>query len=189
MELSSHGVAVLPAALPAPAVAALREELLSLDAAGRMQAAGVGRGQAVAVREQIRGDRIFWLEPELPAAQAYLTFMDGLRRELNRAFYLGLLEYEAHYACYPPGGFYKKHVDRHRDWPARTISSVCYLNADWPQAAGGELLIYRPEGELLHRLRPEAGTLVLFRSDDIPHEVLAASQPRLSIAGWFRRQL
>ncbi len=186
-KLAGHGVAVLPQALPAPAVTALREELLALDAAGQMQAAGVGRGQATAVREQIRGDRICWLEPEMPAAAAYLAFMEGLRQALNQAFYLGLVEYEAHYACYPPGGFYKKHVDRHRDLAARTISSVCYLNPEWPADAGGELLIYSPTGELLHRQQPQAGALVLFRSDDIPHEVLAASQQRLSIAGWFRR--
>lgn len=33
---------------------------------------------------------------------------------------------------------------------------------------------------------PEAGTLVLFLSEDVPHEVLPAYADRYSIAGWFR---
>ena len=33
---------------------------------------------------------------------------------------------------------------------------------------------------------PELGTLVIFLSEDIPHEVLPAMRDRYSIAGWFR---
>ena len=35
-------------------------------------------------------------------------------------------------------------------------------------------------------VEPRAGTLVAFLSEKIPHEVLAATRERYSIAGWFR---
>jgi SM-20-related protein len=33
---------------------------------------------------------------------------------------------------------------------------------------------------------PKNGTLVLFLSEEFPHEVLVAKKTRYSIAGWFR---
>ena len=35
-------------------------------------------------------------------------------------------------------------------------------------------------------LVPDGGTLVLFMSDDTPHEAKRATRERWSIAGWFR---
>ena len=35
---------------------------------------------------------------------------------------------------------------------------------------------------------PQAGTLALFLSADMPHEVLPATRERLSLTGWFRRR-
>lgn len=55
--------------------------------------------------------------------------MDGLRQQLNRALYLGLNNYEAHYAAYQAGGFYKKHLDlfkgkRNRIVPICSVSDA-----------------------------------------------------------------
>ena len=118
--------------------------------------------------------------------------MDDLRRTLNRELFLGLAEYEAHYAYYEPGSFYRRHVDRHgfdaegAGCGQRVISTVCYVNeSSWPADAGGELVLYAEDlGPL--KVTPEAGTLVVFRSDNLAHEVLPATQQRLSIAGWMR---
>ena len=41
---------------------------------------------------------------------------------------------------------------------------------------------------LLHGVLSEAGTLVVFLSADVPHEVLPATRDRLSLTGWFRRR-
>lgn len=185
--LPEPGWVVLPGAVSAELVAALRDELRVLDAAAAFHAAGVGRGSGQQVETRIRGDRIAWLQAVWPAAARYLALMDTLRQTLNRELFLGVAEYEAHYARYAPGSFYRRHVDRHSDSAGgqRVISTVCYLNEPgWP-AAGGELVLYPPSGEP-QRVRPEAGTLVVFRSDNLPHEVLAASRERLSIAGWMR---
>ena len=35
---------------------------------------------------------------------------------------------------------------------------------------------------------PQAGTLALFLSGEMPHEVLPATRERLSLTGWFRRR-
>ena len=189
--LPEPGHVVLPGFLPAALVAALRGELREQDAAGRFHAAGIGRGAAQQVQRQIRGDRIAWLEASWPAAAAYLQVMEDLRQRLNRELFLGLAEYEAHYACYEPGSGYGRHIDRHVSTPGagqgqRVISTVCYLNEPgWPADAGGELVLH-PDDEEPSSVTPEAGTLVVFRSDTLAHEVLPALRQRLSIAGWMR---
>lgn len=123
----------------------------------------------------------------MPAGIIYLRWMECLRVALNRELFLGLAEFEAHYAHYPPGTFYKKHVDRHCDSNARVISVVFYLNNDWSAEAGGELLMHGEGGQPLFSVSPKGGTLLLFTSEDMPHEVRAATRERWSIAGWFRR--
>lgn len=39
-----------------------------------------------------------------------------------------------------------------------------------------------------HDVLPQAGTLALFLSGDMPHEVLPATRERRSLTGWFRRR-
>lgn len=191
--LPEPGYVVLPGFLPASLVAALRDELRELDVAGRFHAAGIGRGAAQQVQRAIRGDRIAWLAAaDMPAAKAYLAIMDDLRKTLNREYFLGLAEYEAHYACYEPGSGYGRHIDRHASMPGegqgqRVISTVCYVNeAGWPADAGGELVLFADGERPPLKVGPEAGTLVVFRSDNLAHEVLPAQRQRLSIAGWMR---
>ncbi len=122
----------------------------------------------------------------MPVGQAFMRWMDGLRVSLNRDLFLGLDSFEAQYAHYPVGASYGTHVDRHHHSNARVVSAVIYLNADWPADAGGELVIYDAHDVPRLTLAPEGGTLVLFMSDDTPHEAKKATRERWSIAGWFR---
>lgn len=155
---------------------------------GELAPAGTGRGQAQAVREGIRGDRIQWLEPgESAACDRYLAAMDTLRLGLNAALYLGLDDYESHFALYPPGACYHKHLDRFRDDDRRVVSAVLYLNQDWQAEQGGALRLYLDQEQTLD-IAPLTGRLVLFMSDRMPHEVLPATHERLSLTGWFRRR-
>lgn len=193
--LPEPGFVILPNFIPSNLCQALRDELRTQDQRGAFHAAGVSRGHKQVVETRIRGDRIAWLQHKWPAASAYLALIDDLRETLNRQCFLGLAEYEAHYACYDPGSFYRRHIDRHDAADAerssqlrsqRVLSTVCYLNdEDWQAADGGQLLMF-PPGERAVPVLPLAGTLVLFRSELIPHEVLAATRQRLSIAGWLR---
>jgi SM-20-related protein len=165
---------------------ALRAEADALQAAGRLAPAATGRGEGR--RDAgLRGDSTAWLEAsDGPATARWLEAMDALRVGLNRRLLLGLEELEAHVACYPPGAGYARHRDRFADDDARVVSQVCYLNPDWPGDAGGALRLHLPGSTV--DIAPRAGTVVLFLSEELEHEVLPATRERWSIAGWFRRR-
>ena len=187
-DLAARGWSRLDNVLPATLTHELAEECRKRARAGALNPAGVGRGQGLAVREGIRGDSIQWLEHGQSApSDGYLQAMDELRSALNQAFYLGLEDFECHFACYPPGAFYQKHLDRFRDDDRRTVTAVYYLNEAWQTEHGGALRLYLADDTELDVL-PSAGTLVLFISADLPHEVLPATRERLSLTGWFRRR-
>ncbi|MFY0989969.1 2OG-Fe(II) oxygenase [Halomonas sp. C05BenzN] len=167
----------------------LHRELIGLADHDALDVAGIGRGRAHALRRDIRGDAIRWLDRESLAQRRYLEAMGELQNELNQALFLGLFEYEAHFALYPPGAFYRKHLDSFRGRANRIISTVSYLNPGWPADGGGEMVLFDamdPEREVA-RVRPTAGTFACFLSETVPHEVLPTRLPRASIAGWFRR--
>ena len=82
---------------------------------------------------------------------------------------------------YPPGAFYKKHLDQFNRDDHRKLSIICYLNNDWLPEYGGQLRMWI-SGKPIDVL-PTAGRLVCFRSDMTEHEVLPATHPRLSITG------
>lgn len=149
--------------------------------------AGVGRQGDYQLNQNVRGDVIQWLEPGGFAVTEFLHWMDKLRLAINQRLFLGLFDYECHYATYRPGAFYQKHRDAFKGSPGRKLSTVLYLNPGWDLTAGGELVLYNDAGEdQLIRIAPECGKLVIFLSEDFPHEVLPATQLRQSIAGWFR---
>ncbi|WP_252106639.1 MULTISPECIES: 2OG-Fe(II) oxygenase [unclassified Halomonas] len=169
--------------------ASLERELYGLKEAQALEEAGIGRGREHHLRKDIRGDAIHWLNRESEAQRAYLSAMQRLQVALNQTLFLGLFEYEAHFAHYPTGAFYKRHLDSFRGRANRVVSTVGYLTPEWPRDGGGEMVIFDPndpEREVA-RVVPEAGTFACFLSDTIPHEVLPTRHPRSSIAGWFRR--
>lgn len=192
-QLGRAGYVVVEGFLDDKGCAALARGCRSLQAAGHLQAAAIGRGRTRAQHLEIRGDRVHWFEASAPtAAQAlYWQAMDVLRVDLNRTLLLGLDELEAHYALYVPDARYARHRDRFRDDDARVLSSVLYLNPGWREEDGGALRLYLPsDSQYPHvDIYPEAGTLVLFLSAEFEHEVLPANRERLSVAGWFRRRV
>lgn len=186
--LADVGYAVLPDFIPEPLQTALRQELLTRMEAGELKAAGVGRGADHRLLREVRGDQIHWLDGSTPAQTGWLRRMQGLQRQLNRRLYLGLRTHESQFAHFAPGTFYRRHLDSFTGRESRVVSTVLYLNRDWQPADGGGLVLFDPvTGAALHRVLPLSGTLVLFMSALIPHEVEATRRPRLSIAGWFRR--
>ncbi|GIZ12500.1 2OG-Fe(II) oxygenase [Pseudomonas sp. NCCP-436] len=187
-DLAGRGWAQQTLFAPPALTRELAAECLRRAYGGQLSPAGIGRGSSQQVQEGIRGDRIQWLEPGQHAAcDQYLQLMDELRLALNCNLYLGLEDFESHFACYEPGAFYQRHLDRFRDDDRRTVSAVFYLNEDWQAAQGGALRLYLNDGGE-HEVLPQAGTLVLFLSAEMPHEVLPANRERLSLTGWFRRR-
>ena len=187
-DLAETGWAVLPAFLSPEQASALLAESVALRA--RFHRAGMGRAGAHGVRSGTRGDDVLWLDGESlgPAQEAYLTAMEGLRADLNRSLYLGLLSYEAHFASYPVGAFYARHLDAlHGAGARRSLSCVLYLNPEWSDADGGHLRLYLngDRAEPFVDICPEAGTLVTFLSERFEHEVLVSARERSSVTGWF----
>ena len=106
---------------------------------------------------------------------------------MNRRLFLGLEDFESHFALYPPGAFYLRHLDRFRDDDRRMVSAVVYLNQGWLPEHGGHLRMYL-DGNVDYDVLPIGGCLVVFLSGEIPHEVMPATRDRLSLTGWFRRR-
>lgn len=147
--------------------------------------AGVGRKNNYNRNMFIRGDEICWINGDSDAGNAWLEWIEALQDYLNSRLFLGLFSFESHFAHYPPGTFYKKHVDAFKGESNRVLSVVLYLNPGWLPDDGGELILYFGEDESI-RITPNFGTLVTFLSEDFPHEVLSTNRDRYSIAGWFR---
>lgn len=113
--------------------------------------------------------------------------MENLRQNLNQQLFLGLFDYESHYAIYEQGAFYKKHLDALKGKSNRVLSTVLYLNKQWCAENAGELILYAADGKtVLESIQPKCGTIIIFLSEQFPHEVLSANKTRYSIAGWFR---
>lgn len=154
--------------------------------------AGIGRQTDFQLEGTIRSDSIHWLTNNSLATTAFLSWMDALKLGLNRRLFMGMFDYESHFAHYPVGAFYKKHLDAFRQKDGqrnsnRVLSTVFYLNENWSADDGGELLIYNAEDtQVIEKVAPAFGRLVIFLSEKFPHEVLPARRERKSIAGWFR---
>ncbi|HEX7026677.1 MAG TPA: 2OG-Fe(II) oxygenase [Gammaproteobacteria bacterium] len=185
-SLSERGYCLLPSWLPAGLIDALFIHFTSLDEQDFKEAA-IGRESNQLVNPFIRGDRIHWLDRTHPVTRDYLDWMENLRLELNKRLFLGLFDYECQYAWYPPGAFYKKHLDAFQGNTNRILSTVLYLNPDWQPQDGGELLLYPPAGDdPIETVSPQYGRMAIFLSNEFPHEVAKTNKARRSIAGWFR---
>jgi SM-20-related protein len=184
--LEHTGYIILDKPLPDELLAALLARCHDDDPA-RFRAAQVGRGAAKQRIDSIRGDVIDWLDASNSTDQAYLARMEELRLGLNAALFMGLFDYECHYAIYGEGDGYAKHSDVLQGKKNRILTTVLYLNEDWQSRDGGELLIYDPSGEtVIEQVQPTFGKMVVFLSEQFPHEVLVSHATRRSIAGWFR---
>ncbi|AZN37740.1 2OG-Fe(II) oxygenase [Iodobacter ciconiae] len=184
-DLVEHGFVLVPQFLDSTEVRGLASAMQ--ERRDLFCQAGVGRKEGHFVVEQIRGDHIYWIDARDPVAAQVLDRLNELKQSLNAALYLGLDELECHFAAYPAGSFYARHLDQHRGEDSRVVTVVLYLNSEWEEQDGGQLRLYLDEHRHLDVL-PEGGKLVVFLSDRFEHEVLAARRERLSLTGWFRRR-
>ncbi len=187
--LAERGWAVCKDFLPLDRVHGLASALRSAQRRGRLHAAATGSTARRVFRPDVRSDRICWLEPpgQCPAEAALLERLERLRANINRELQLGLFDLESHYALYAKGARYVRHLDRFADDDRRVLSCVLYLNGNWTAVDGGQLRLHLHAGEVSDIL-PVGGTLAVFLSAGVEHEVLPAARERMSIAGWFRRR-
>ncbi|HEX5792515.1 MAG TPA: 2OG-Fe(II) oxygenase [Rheinheimera sp.] len=146
--------------------------------------AGIGRLGDHQLNQQIRRDATQWFDGQSTAQQQYLALMAQLQQGFNRRCFLGLFDFECHFARYRRGDYYQKHVDAFSGRSNRVLTTVSYLNS---VNAGGELALYDEHDQLIDKFLPTERSLVLFESERFPHQVLPAIDTRYSIAGWFRK--
>lgn len=157
-----------------------------------------------------RSDKICWVNYEgldrekQPGLLELFKKMISIPFELNKKCNLYLQASGSfQIASYPPQAFYKKHLDGGYDAKlnnGRKVTAIFYANKDWTPSEGGQLRIYkrRPNPYQLEKgaeemkddqveddVDPTAGRLVLFRSRDIPHEVLVTQRKRFAVSLWL----
>jgi SM-20-related protein len=186
--LAENGLAVIDNFLSPPEVNSIVELDDFQHGMLQFKKASIGKSKDKQINEGIRGDYIQWIDrttAPLPL-QNYLTKLQELIRFVNQHLFLSLKDYEVHMTIYPTGSYYKRHLDQFKKDDHRKLSVICYLNENWKEDEGGQLRIYLPDKDM--DVLPLAGRLVCFRSDQLEHEVLPATRPRLSITGWILDQ-
>lgn len=184
-----QGFAVVDDFLDEELLCGLRRNLCIHIANEDLQLAGIGKDIDFQKDREVRRDQVFWLseKPENDFEDAFLRRIRNFIDYLNRTCFTALNSFEFHYALYPPGAFYKRHLDQFRHDDSRRFSLICYLNDRWSSTDGGELLLYLPDKEL--KIQPLGGRLVCFESDKIEHEVLVTQRERMSITGWLKSEI
>jgi SM-20-related protein len=191
--IAQFGWASMPGCLDEADSLRLRVECSEARNRGDFKRAGVGRGLNLQVREDIRGDHVMWLQADAASVEqvVYLAKLEVLRLALNQRFFLGLFEYEGHFAIYPQGAFYTAHLDRHAGTNDRIVTTILYLNPNWQPGDGGELKLWTTAGDKAGAfilIEPRMGTMVCFMAGDFWHEVMPTKKTRMSITGWFRQR-
>lgn len=153
--------------------------------------AAIGNRINETIEKAIRGDVILWIDEDKaePAETLFFNKINTLVSYLNRTCFLGILHKEFHYAIYPEGTFYKRHLDTFLNDHRRKLSFVCYLNEEgWVPENGGELVIYKDvnDAEIQRVIYPFPGRVVIFESQLLEHEVKPVNTKRLSITGWLK---
>jgi len=184
--LRGEGMAVCDRFLAASEVDALANCARTRRQRGGFAAARIGADRMLQRREEIRGDATCWLsEPLFEPERELLVLLEDLRLRLNRAALLGLFELELHYAWYPPGAGYARHVDQLQRRGERRVSMALYLNDRWAESDGGALRLFGDDGRF-RDIEPEGGRLVIFLTERREHAVMPTRRPRLSLTGWYR---
>ena len=164
----------------------LKQNLLGLFAQQHFKQAGTGNNTELNHDQLVRSDHIYWLDRahNNSSENDFFDLMDQFVSYLNNTCYTGITGYEFHYALYPEGSFYQKHLDQFRNNESRKFSMIMYLNPGWETTDGGELCVHQNGGR--QNISPESGKGVFFKSNELLHEVLLSHKARMSITGWLK---
>lgn len=146
----------------------------------------IGRNSTKIRDWTIRRSNISWVEDsDCEGIKEFNLFLQDLMLSLNQYFFFSLKHFESQVAFYTTNDFYKTHLDQFSQSNRRQVTCILYLN-DCPR--GGELVIYRKGSKDIidQVITPKRGTLVVFFSAHIYHEVRVVESPRFSLTTWFR---
>lgn len=178
--------AIVDGLFEAEVLLGMKQEILRLLDEEAFHRAGIGNQFVIQQERAIRSDKIHWISNQSSHRfeANFVGQVSGFSQYLNRTCFTGIRDWEFHYACFEQGNFYKRHFDRFKNDESRKFSVVTYLNDDWTEDDGGQLVLYLPKGDLT--ILPKWGTTVVFKSDLIEHEVLPAKRNRYSVTGWLK---
>ena len=158
-----------------------------------------GGVKGTGVDDKIRKTLVDWLDrthPRTTVEGNLLNYMDFLRSQLGTSMSMDFnsVDTEAMYVRYPPGGFYRAHSDSHFPSPKinsrdteRRLSFILYINAaPWLPEHEGCLRLWPGSPEKTIDISPIPGSLIIFNSRDLIHEVLKTLVTRRAVVGWFR---
>ncbi|WP_339609717.1 2OG-Fe(II) oxygenase [uncultured Planktosalinus sp.] len=190
-DLMEQQYSIVEGFFSADEVIALRNSLLEKYEEDAFKKAAIGNRVNEIIEKSVRGDFILWLnELEVNAAEkTFFKRLNNMISYLNKTCFMGILFKEFHYALYPKGTFYKRHLDTFQNDDRRKLSMVCYLNEEnWQPEYGGELVLYLNEygKEVAKTIYPFPGRMVIFESQILEHEVKPVEQKRMSITGWLK---
>lgn len=165
----------------------LQQHIVQLENENLMTAAGIGNEIVKDSKQKMRGDKIYWMDKNHSNVyeQEFLLLAEGFIDRLNKTCYTGINAYEFHYAVYEEGSYYKRHRDQFKNDSNRKYSLISYLNKNWQEEDGGQLLVYQDEG--VKKILPQSQSAVFFKSDEMEHEVTLANRCRMSISGWLKQ--
>jgi len=165
----------------------LQQNILQLQKENMLSNAGIGNDPVQDAQQKMRSDKIYWMDKKHDNIyeQEFLKLIDELIERLNSTCYTGINAYEFHYAVYEEGSFYKKHRDQFKNDSNRKYSLITYLNENWLEEDGGQLMLYQDESA--QKILPRSQTAVFFKSDEMEHEVMKANRTRMSISGWLKQ--
>mmetsp|Transcript_14978 Transcript_14978/g.22304 ORF Transcript_14978/g.22304 Transcript_14978/m.22304 type:complete len:328 (-) Transcript_14978:250-1233(-) len=209
-ELSTKGYVIIPDYIDSTLINKLRQDISNLRSTNKFNVAKIGQDATNTLNTNIRVAETCFLgrdklsEQQDEGRNVLYDVLDTLRNDLSsnseklQSFVLDNKLSELLYAYYPQGGFYRRHRDAIPGSASvlRCFSLLLYLNDGWTEKDGGQLRMHMdgggdslPEGAQPNYLdvEPRGGTLVLFKSDAVPHEVLNTNSERMAVVGWFNR--
>jgi len=155
--------------------------------APRLVPARIGRGGMTRVDPTIRSDRVLLLHPGEPVPSG-LERLFAWYALLGRALSAGtgepLAGFEVQVSCYgADGAHYTRHTDAEASRRWRRYSALYYPEASRRVEHGGALRLYTASGP--REVIPGNDRAVVFRADEVPHEVLPARRERWAVTAWY----
>jgi SM-20-related protein len=184
-QLLSTGLCVWPNFLSKINLKKTCADFDKIKLSGAFKRACIGQGAERDIND-LRRDETFWLDDKSTNKVQINLWrqVNLLKVALNKKLFLGISSFEGHYASYPIGGFYRRHLDSFAKDDTRVVSFILYLNQNWQPTDGGTLRVYNKDH--FTDVNPQGGTLACFMSRESEHEVLESHATRSSFTGWFR---
>lgn len=197
-QLATNGYYTCTDFLPKPVIEVLRSQSVGLRNKGRYEPSWSEKVRDDGTVERFDKEGVYACEPDgqdYYDAPDLITYMSVLLQTLpvvlnasapTANLDLSNASFNAKLAVTSPGGSkYPLHIDNPQGLSVgdtRKLTCILYLNPDYREGDGGELRIFlknndKGEKDALETvdLTPEGGRILMFYSDEIPHEVLATA--------------